>query len=306
MRHNYGLYKDGKKFGVMYADYGEASKPCSAQAKTLDGSVESFRLFGPSYKVVTDEALVSFTNHLGFYDYTVRDEGPDAAYIPTSSRDAQNWQQSYDGNRVWSFDTRPGDLSLSEIAYGLREGRFANQTRGLYTYTVLQHSVHASHLGSQEPVARMAKLLHDGHEAVLKDMPKPIRDTPGMESYNLACDARQRVINVWAGLDPDAHHMYDVKDADMTMLATERRDLMAPCEHTWLRNKRAPVEKRLSVWSQPYAVYAFLVTFRDLAKKVCPERYEEANTLLVEHIKMAREEGVHFNLDMLAAMAVLT
>jgi hypothetical protein len=47
------------------------------------------------------------------------------------------------------------------------------------------------------------------------------------------------------------------------------------------------------------------VTFRGLAKTDCPNRYDEANALLVEHIKLCREEDIHFSLDELAEAAKL-
>lgn len=312
MNKCYGLYHDDKKIGVLSVDYNIGPKKfdVSARAYDLDPVVQ---LSTPmcvhrNYKTAVMGAVRMYAEacHLTYDAVDVRDEPAEGVWVEADYRDADpNWQQSRIGRRVWSYDTRPQDIHLAEIAYGLREGRFACQTLGLYTYAVGQHSVHASHLGDQRPHARMAKLLHDAHEATLKDMPRPLRNQPGMEDYNGACDARQRVINVWAGLDPDAHHMYDVKQADMIMLATERRDVMAPCDYLWQKNPHQPADRRLTIWDQPFVVYAFLVTFRGLAKTVCPNRYDEANALLVEHIRLCREHDIHFNLDELASMAVL-
>lgn len=315
MNKNYTLHVDGKDLpaGFLHVDYNVGPKKfdVAAQAHTLlEGArVETPVFINRSYRTAVRAATAAYAHHLKC-DLAAIELRDDPCAIDlldhTEDRDHDiNWQQSRVGRRVWSYDTRPQDIHLAEIAYGLREGRFACQTLGLYTYSVGQHSVHASHLGDQSPKARMAKLMHDAHEATLKDMPKPLRNQPGMEDYNACCDARQRVINVWAGLDPDAHHMYDVKEADMIMLATERRDLMAPTEHLWAKNDHTPAEGRISVWDQPFTVYAFLVTFRGLAKTVCPHRYDEANALLVEHIKLCREEDIHFSLDELAGAAKL-
>lgn len=303
MNKNYTLYVDGRLIGALSVDYNIGRKKfyVAAQAYTLlkGARVETPRFINRSYRTAVRAAIAAYAQHFKCDPDAIvlRDDPCDIDLVDiTEDRDHDvNWQQSRAGRRVWAYDTRPQDIHLAEIAYGLREGRFACQTLGLHTYSVGQHSVHASHLGDQSPKARMAKLVHDAHEATLKDMPKPLRNQPGMEDYNAACDARQRVINVWAGLDPDAHHMYDVKEADMIMLATERRDLMAPNEHLWAKNDHAPAKRRISVWDQPFTVYAFLVTFLSLAKRVCPRRYDEANRLLAEHVAACRAEELYFS-----------
>lgn len=313
MHKSYLLHHRAELLGGLRVEYNVGPKKLDVAAEAFsfdrDPQVRTPRGIARSYKYAKEQAINAYARHFGIdpSEVTISDDPCQINIIDTTEdRDHDtNWQQSRLGRRVWYYDTRPQDIHLAEIAYGLREGRFACQTLGLYTYSVGQHSVHASHLGDQRPHARMAKLLHDAHEATFKDMPRPLRNHPGMEDYNAGCDARQRVINVWAGLDPDAHHMYDVKEADAIMLATERRDIMAPCEYAWQKNDHTPTEGRISIWDQPFTVYAFLVTFRGLAKTVCPNRYDEANALLVEHIKACREKDIYFNLDELAGVAKL-
>lgn len=300
MKYVYGLYLDDTLKGFLEVEYSDPlTRNCSAQALNVQRNVVTPTYVNPSYKTVADAAQEGLERHYGFKlerrDDLIQNHIGRTALTP---RDADtNWQQTRSGQRLWSFKTYPEDINLEEIAYGLRDGRFGCQTLGLYTYSVAQHSVHASLLGDQDPKAAMAKLLHDAHEAVLKDLPKPIRNQPGMEEYNAACDARQRVINVWAGLDPDAHHMYDVKEADAIMLATERRDLMAPCEYVWQKNPHEPAEKRIRIWSQPYAVLAFLKRFRELAESVCPIRVGEATEVIGLHVEeiLAREGDQHWS-----------
>lgn len=309
MNTTYSLFHKGRRIGVLSVQYniGLDRADCSAFATNDDGSVRTSNFYSRSYAYVLDEAVKDFSYSLKIAPSEVErfEAPPYYVYQPEDRGGNTNWLQTRTGKRVWAYDTRIEDIHLAEIAHGLREGRFANQTLGLYTYSVLQHSVHASHLGDSCPHARMAKLLHDAHEAVLKDMPKPLRNHPGMADYNAACDARQRVINVWARLDPDAHHLYDVKAADAIMLATERRDLMAPNEHIWQKSTHEPAEGRIHVWEQPFAVYAFLVTFCDLAKKVCPIRYEEAAAVLEAHLEACRDEGLDFTTDDLSGMVNL-
>lgn len=284
----HGIYLDGKRIGKLIVEY-NADGGYTAMASSDDCAITSMRLTGRNYTQVTDASVDAYVAHLGItkLDRVTRQEEP-VGFEP--ERD-NNWQQSRTGRRVWAYDTRIEDIHLAEIAYGMREGRFANQTLGLYTYAVGQHACHATAIGDPSPKARMAKLLHDAHESCLKDMPKPLRLHPGMADYNAACDARQRVINVWAGLDKDAHLTPDVKHADAVMLATERRDLMAPNEHPWASMKQ-PLPGTIKVWSQPLVVYMFLFTFERLAAQVCPQHVGEAEALRHAHEKLMREEGL--------------
>lgn len=319
MKKQYGLYAGERRVGKLDVEYnvGPDKLDCKATASTEDGRVHTPAYINRSYKRVADAAQNALNEYLWGHEaygvpahvVLVRLDDPvlDSLTLGAEDRDADtNWQQSRVGRRIWAYDTRPQDIHLAEIAYGLRDGRFANQTLGLYTYTVLQHSCHATTIGDPSPKARMAKLLHDAHEGTFKDMPKPLRNHPGMDAYNAACDARQRVINAWAGLDPDAHHAHDVKVADMTMLATERRDLMAPNEHLWSKNPHEPLPGRVEVWPQPFAVYAFLYLFRALAREVCPHREAEADALFVAHIKEMREADIHPHIQLVEKALVLS
>lgn len=275
-----------KKFNILYNGEEVGTAEVSPTAThdvilTISAQKNGRQLAVPGYIGQPDSLPTMWKTVLGSL---ARKLGIDPTELLIESDDARSslWQQPRSGRRVWAFDSRPEDICLEEIAYGLREGRFANQTLGLYTYTVAQHSVMGSDIGDQSPHARMAKLLHDAHEAIMKDMPKPLRMDPGMAAYNEACDARQRAINVWAGLHSDAHLTQDVKDADAIMLSTERRDLMAPNEHVWSGMKK-PLDQKIVIWSQPVAVDEFLALFAKLAVDVCRDKFDDAMNLRVLH-----------------------
>lgn len=304
MNKQYGLYLGQERLGTLHVEYNVGSDKLSCKAHAVTSSwlsevkTVTMTYCNRSYACVVNAALSAFASwwKLSAESIERREELSGEERHDSDLREFNtNWQQSRTGRRLWAYDTRPQDIHLAEIAYGLRDGRFANQTLGLYTYSVAQHSVHASYLGDQTPNARMAKLLHDAHEAAFKDMPKPLRNHPGMADYNAGCDARQRVINDWAHLDPDAHHMYDVKEADQIMLATERRDLMAKNENSWPNNPYAPAEGKIVIWDQPFSVFAFLVTFLDLAHEVCPDRVQEAENVLYEHSGEMVNKGLLYN-----------
>ena len=116
---------------------------------------------------------------------------------------------------------RTHHLSLQVLAQGLsRESRFAGQSADLYT--VAQHSVLASHLVPVH-LARQA-LYHDAAEALLKDLPKPLKVLLG--DYQAVERQVERELFTWLGLPehPDAA----VKRVDRMLLMAEPRDLMPP------------------------------------------------------------------------------
>lgn len=176
-----------------------------------------------------------------------------------------DWIQTYTGRKLYPWDPRPEELEIVDIAYGLRDPRFGCHTKGAEIYTVAEHCVRVSYLvDDHEPWQALAALLHDAHEFVFKDMPAPVKRHPAMAGYRAGCEKLQRVINVWAGLYYDCHRGQAVKLADLTMLATERRDLMAEAPEEW-GPLPAPLPTTLGTpWSPANAAERFLERYREL------------------------------------------
>jgi hypothetical protein len=114
---------------------------------------------------------------------------------------------TYSGRSVWPTWTDvegvPTDVAptIEDIAVGLgRQSRFAGQTREFYT--VLCHSLVAGtiahELYPEHPMLRRWLLLHDGHEAMIADVPTTWKnDLTRGDEYDL--DVR---IAAEHGLDP--------------------------------------------------------------------------------------------------------
>ena len=136
-------------------------------------------------------------------------------------------------------------LELSDIAWQLaRINRFA----GARTYSVAQHSIlvadicqiHAVRLGWHERAVRRAYvmgLLHDAHEAITGDMPRPVQAalSPGARSawarlqqgVQVAIHAHLRV------MPPDSAEQSLVSTADLMALYLERRRFWAHDAREW-------------------------------------------------------------------------
>lgn len=171
-----------------------------------------------------------------------------------------DWCQSRSGGQVWPWDPRVEDIKAVDLAYGLREPRYLSQTKGR-VITVAQHCLLASLL--VEDGHELKALLHDAHEAVFKDLPPQIKNVPGMELYREGAERYQRLINVWAGVFPDSHHHPAVKRVDRRLLATERRDQMAPPPAPW-QGLPEPFEFVITPMDPEEAAEQWLVRFHEL------------------------------------------
>ena len=132
-------------------------------------------------------------------------------------------------------------MTVDDYAWALlSKGRFSGQTRyreSRCIYTVLQHVCQMAEHMIKDGVSKsvcFAGLMHESDEIVFPDIPGPIKHTlpPEMlQRISLWGDAIDRRFNV-PKLNPFQKSL--VKEYDMRMLATEKRDLMPhSSEHSW-------------------------------------------------------------------------
>lgn len=149
---------------------------------------------------------------------------------------------------------------IEDIAHALSNiGRFTGHTSRFYS--VAQHSVLVSL--NVAPEHRLAALLHDASEAYCGDVATPLKRM--MPEYKQIEERMERAIFEQFGLpfpmDPA------IKLADLTLLATEKRDLMPKTEHEWALLSGIP---RLSSAIWPVRP--------EVAKQMFLDRYKELTT----------------------------
>lgn len=189
------------------------------------------------------------------------------------------WLEMHDGHQLHPFIEKP-EIRAEDIARGLAtEVRFNGHTHGPHPYTVAQHSlcvmvraVQGEGLdvfrldATRLDVKRLAlfALLHDAHEYVFKDLPRPVKAHPDMAGYKALANTFQRKIERHFGLPecPEAVR-FRVKNADLRMLATERRDLMSDSGHDWDLCAE-PYAERIEPWPRARAEETFLDTLLGL------------------------------------------
>ena len=142
-----------------------------------------------------------------------------------------DWCQTFTGRAVYPLDMRPEDVCLVDIAHALAmQCRFAGHCREFYS--VAQHSLlvcdEVIALGGDEDEARWG-LLHDASEAYLVDLPAPVKRS--VSGYTDLEARAQAAIALHFGLVWPFPAVVNM--ADLVLLATEARDLMAPPPQAW-------------------------------------------------------------------------
>jgi hypothetical protein len=128
-------------------------------------------------------------------------------------------------------------VQLDDIAHHLSLiNRFNGATPR--PYSVAEHSllvaeIFERQLGMTNPVARLAALLHDAHEAYLGDLISPVKGHLGAESRVLEASLERAVQERYGLRTAAAAYRQQIRDADLIALATERRDLMPPHPGHW-------------------------------------------------------------------------
>lgn len=156
------------------------------------------------------------------------------------------WKQTYSGRAFEVLDPDPATICIEDIAHSLAlTCRFGGHCSG--HYSVAEHSIRVMYRTSELLAQRghvndilsrrilLAALLHDAAEAYLCDMSSPLKHGTAMghmfavmETTVARCIEDRFDI---AGLLVPKHET--IAQADLELLATERRDLMAECCRAW-------------------------------------------------------------------------
>lgn len=171
-----------------------------------------------------------------------------------------NWMQTFTGRAFYPFRPDDSEVVIEDIAHHLSNiCRFTGACR--VHYSVAQHSVIVSQVVPVE--FALWGLLHDCEEAYLNDIASPIK--PGMPGYKeIAKPVQARILREF-GLDPEEPP--EVKRADLIIVATEARDLMANHPTMW-DLPLPPIEGiRIDPWTPDVAKTQFLRRFETLRKE---------------------------------------
>lgn len=148
---------------------------------------------------------------------------------------AKIWTQTHSGKAWNTLDPEPMDVHLRDIAVSLsRQCRFNGHCRRFYS--VAEHCIHITGaIYDETGDGRLALygLLHDAAEAYIGDIVQPLKgQLPAIKSIERI---NLRAILTGLGIDWTHYVLHEatIIDYDLRMLATEKRDLMAPEPRPW-------------------------------------------------------------------------
>jgi hypothetical protein len=172
-----------------------------------------------------------------------------------------DWFQTATGRAFPLPEFTPADVSIEDIAHSLAlQCRFNGHC--LTFYSVAQHSVLVSHIVPDQ--FRKHALLHDASEAYLSDLPSPFKRL--LPDYKKLEKQVMRAICVRFGLPMEMPPQ--VATADLTMLATEKRDLLVKEPKTWESlDGILPMRTKVEPWHWAKAKQIFLDEFFKLEDK---------------------------------------
>lgn len=170
-----------------------------------------------------------------------------------------DWIQTYTGKQFWPIDPKPEEVDIEDISHALSQlCRFTGHSSRFYS--VAEHSVAVSYEVPKDDA--LWALMHDASEAYLLDLAKPVKMCPEMAGYRILEDGVQAAICKRFGLQSDMPS--SVKEADLRMLATEMRDVMASPPASWGLDKVVPYKLKIKCWKPKKAKFKFLTRFVEL------------------------------------------
>ena len=178
------------------------------------------------------------------------------------------------GRRVALLNPSPSQIVIDDIAHGLaHQCRFNGQTTKFYS--VAQHSVLVASILPRE--LRLAGLLHDASEAYLGDIVQPLKEL--LPEYQAIEANFCQVLGTRFNVDLKPNPV--INQADLIVLATERRDLMPMDTADW--SCIAGITP-LSRTIKPLAPEAAAAQFTDLFFKLSKQAQPSKNPTLVKQM----------------------
>ena len=149
-------------------------------------------------------------------------------------------------------------FSIGDIAHALaRMCRFTGHCH--YFYSVAQHSVLVSRI--LPPRLQLAGLLHDAHEAFVGDVAAPLKML--LPDYRELEKRVEKAVLARFGFNEPLP--IEVKDADLRLLYTEKRDLMPIATPDWpMPPGITPLDYRIAPEQPAIAEKRFLARFQEL------------------------------------------
>ncbi len=148
-----------------------------------------------------------------------------------------DWIETYSGTHFWPLEPQTKDVNLDDLAHALATvNRFGGHARE--PMSVARHSLLVADVAP--PDLCLAALLHDAEEAYLGDHLRPLKGSivyrfNGSEvtASEMGVRVRRCIFKRFDVPWPNFEGWQAIKEADLTALSTEARDLMASRGDDW-------------------------------------------------------------------------
>jgi hypothetical protein len=138
-----------------------------------------------------------------------------------------DWIQTYTGKLFWPLDPQKDEIDIEDIAHALSNiCRFTGHVKDFYS--VAQHSLLVSDLCQSN---KLSGLLHDGSEAYICDIARPVKRLDEMRSYREVEKIVQTAI--FSAFSLEYPEPREVKQADDWAVFIEANALMPHPERCW-------------------------------------------------------------------------
>jgi hypothetical protein len=180
------------------------------------------------------------------------------------------WIQTYSGGRFWPFDPRPEDVFIGEIAHALsNKCRYSGHCDQFYS--VAQHCVimsQAVEMSYGNSYLALWALLHDAAEAYLSDIPRPLKPHYRIEVAGRLWSFDEIELRLMTAIAAQfgitMPEPPEITQADLRMLATEKRDLMEASERWTMLDNVVPYAPRIVPCTPAEANDAFIALYERL------------------------------------------
>lgn len=179
--------------------------------------------------------------------------------------------QTFTGLIFYPLDPKIEEIELEDIAHGLsHKARFTGHTRKFYS--TAEHSVRVSlHLWMEGAsiMEQYVGLHHDDTDAYLPDVPTPLKVLPEFKWFRELEKHLQSMCFEKFGCVVDDYSI--IKNSDIVLLLTEKRDLMPKKNGNWQHNytqKPIPEPYHIQPWEPAYAKQMFIHHHNSLLKTI--------------------------------------
>lgn len=173
------------------------------------------------------------------------------------------WIETYTGQQFHFANPQPSEIHIEDIAHALSLlCRYNGHTKRFYS--VAEHSILISQwllFNGYEDLA-LTGLLHDGAEAYIGDMPRPIKVT--MPEFKRLEERIDRAVSLRFGTAYPFPPI--VKELDTRILVDERKQVMNPSPNKWGTDDLEGISVEMDLWQPQDVEKIFLYTYRMLTE----------------------------------------